>query len=562
MSHPDLATATADGLRPGSGPGDALDPAGCRVLRTFVGLEPTPAILAAIGRGEASGVTLFRHRNVGSVGQVQAAAADLQAARPAGDPPLLIGLDQEGGQLQALGGRATAWPGNLALGAIAARDPALAEELAEAAGLAIGQEAAAVGANLVFAPVCDVLQPASATPLGTRSFGSNPVVVGRLAAAMVRGLQAGGVAAVLKHFPGHGSAMGDSHLGLPVVADDAATINARDLPPFREGIAAGAMAVLPGHLAAPALTRGVPVAATVAGELLVDLLRGELGFEGVTVSDALDMGGAGTAGRLEAQAVRACAAGMDLLMLVHPPELEDSVVRALAVAMANETIDLDAAEAARRRIWALRSRLDALVQPPLDVLGSDAHRDLARRIAWESITLVRDPRRLLPLGRRGPAGNPHRVAWIAPVPVDLTPAETSSYLRVELAAALRGRGVVVRELVAPLDPTAAQVAALIDAAVDVDLALVGTFDAVAHPGQAALVRSLVASLPTIAIALRSPYDIGLLPPEATVVCTYGIQPPQIEALAAALAGEISFASRLPIDQTSPSPALELEVRRP
>jgi beta-N-acetylhexosaminidase len=526
---------------------EQLDLAGCRVLRIFDGLAPTAAILAAIARGDASGVTLFRHRNVGTPEQVRAACEALQAARPSGDPPLVIGIDQEGGQLQALGGRATAWPGNLALGAIAAADPTLAEELAEAAGIAIGQEAAAAGATLVFAPVCDVLEMASATPLGTRSFGSDPAMVGRLAAAMVRGLQAGGVAAVLKHFPGHGSAVGDSHVGLPVVTDDAATIRARDLAPFRDGIAAGALAVLPGHLAAPALTHGVPVAATTSPELLVDVLRGELGFEGATISDALDMGGAGTAGRLESQAVAACAAGMDLLLLVHPSELEDSVVRALDAAMSDGTIGAEAADLGRRRVWALRTSVGSLPQPALAVVGSEAHRELARRIAEASLTLVRDPSGLLPLDTSGPGGQPRRVAWIAPVPVDLTPAETSSYLRLELGDAFRRRGMDITEVVAPLAPTAAQVAALVEAAREADVVLVATFDAVSNAGQAELVGALAARHPTIAIALRSPYDVALLPSGATVACTYGIQAPQVEALAAALVGEIPFRGRLPID---------------
>ena len=514
-----------------------LDLAGCRVLRTFEGLEPTPEVLAAIHRGDASGVTLFRHKNVGSPEQLRDLCARLQAARPAGDPPLVIGLDQEGGQLQAVGDPATAWPGNLALGATGS------EELAEAVGRAIGLEAAALGANLVFAPVCDVLQRGSATPLGTRPFGSDPVLVGRLAAAMVRGLQGAGVVAVLKHFPGHGSAVGDSHAAMPVVRDDAATIRARDLAPFRAGIAAGVKAVLPGHLAAPALTDGQPIAATVSPQLLGSLLRGELGFDGVTVSDALDMGGAGTAGHLDTQAVAAVAAGMDLLLLVHPAALEDSVVDAIRAALAAGTVDSAGAEAARARIHALRTWLGRAGQPNLNVVGCEAHLALARRVAEASVTLVRDPAGLLPL--RSCAGL--RVALVAPVPVDLTPAETSSYVHLDLADALRRRGADVTEIVAPLDPSKAQAAALVDAAWDADLVLMGTFDAVSHPGQLELIRATAATRrPTIAIALRSPYDAALYPPAIAAICTYGIQAPQMDALAAGLVGEIPFAGRLPV----------------
>ena len=530
LDRPTLAAA-------GGGPA-ALDLAGCRVLRTFEGLVPTPDVLAAIRRGEAAGVTLFRRKNVGSPAQLRDLCARLQDARPAGDPPLVIGLDQEGGQLQAVGDPATAWPGNLALGATTSA------ALGEAAGRAIGLEAAAFGANLVFAPVCDVLQLGSATPLGTRPFGSDPVLVGELAAAMVRGLQGAGVAAVLKHFPGHGSAVGDSHVAMPVVRDDAATIRARDLAPFRDGIAAGAKAVLPGHLAVPALTEGIPIAATVSPRLLRGLLRDELGFRGVTISDALDMGGAGTAGQLDAQAVAAVAAGMDLLLLVHPSQLEDGVVTAIRAALDAGTLDASAAEASRGRIHALRAWLGGSHQPGLEVVGSAARLALARRIAEASVTLVRDPARQLPPRLRPGA----TIAVVAPVPVDLTPAETSSSVHLGLADALRRRGMAVTDVVSPLDPTPAQVASLVEAGRGAALVLVGTFDAVSHPGQVELARAVaVAGLPAVAVALRSPYDAGLFPSSIAAICTYGIQAPQMEALAAALFGEIPFAGRLPVD---------------
>ncbi len=515
---------------------DPLALAGVRLLRTYQGVAPTPAVLDAIGRGLASGVTIFRARNVGSPAQLRAACAALQAARPASDPPLVIAIDQEGGQLQAVGHGATAWPGNLALGA------ARSEALAEAAGAALGAEAAAMGATMVLAPVCDVLTPLSATPLGTRSFGSSPSRVASLAGAMTRGLQSAGVAAVLKHFPGHGAARGDSHDAMPVIGDDAATVRARDLAPFRAGISAGAAAVLAGHLAAPALTRGVVESATVSRALLDGVLRTELGFRGVTLSDALDMGGAADAGRLEDVVVAAAGAGLDLMLLVHPPAVEDAVLRALAAAIGSGRLDAAQAEASRDRIRALRSRLGDTPQPPLAVVGSAAHLALARRIAEASVTLVRDPTGRLPLR----PGNGARVGLLSPVPVDLTPAETSSHLALGLAGALRDRGLRVDEVVVPLDPAEAEIAALAGAAGSFDLTIAGTFDAVSHPGQAALVGELSRRSPLLAVALRSPYDAAVYPGAVTALCTYGVQPPQMEALADAIVGRIPFTGTLPV----------------
>jgi len=169
------------------------------------------------------------------------------------------------------------------------------------------------------------------------------------------------------------------------------------------------------------------------------------------------------------------------------------------------------------------------VQPGIGVVGSRVHLDLARRIAEASVTLVRDPGRLLPLV----AGPGSRVAVVAPRPADLTPAETSSYVKVELGAALRDHGLSVEEHVIQLDPSSDEIAALANA---VDVVVVATFESVHFPSQAALVRRLAERRPTIAIALRSPYDVATYPAAATAICTYGIQPPQIEAVADALVG--------------------------
>ncbi len=527
--------------RPGRDP--ALDLAGVRFLRTFDGTEPSPGILAAIAEGRASGVTLFRARNVGSPAQVRELCARLQAARPAGDPPLVIGLDQEGGQLQAVGDGATAWPGNLALGAT--RSP----DLAARAGRAIGAEAAAMGATLVFAPVCDLLYPVSATPLGTRSFGSDAALVGRLVGAMTRGLQEAGVAAVLKHFPGHGAAEGDSHLATPIVRRTGAELRARDLRPFMAGIAAQAAAVLPGHLAVPALAGGSPIPATISRAILEDVLRGELGFTGITVSDAMDMGGAGGAERLSETLVAAAEAGMDLFVMAHAQEVEEAAFVAFVAAVGAGRLDRARLVLARERILAARRALRAPdgSQPPIEVVGCADHRALAREIAEASVTLVRDPGGCLPLR----LGADSRVALVAPVPVDLTPAETSSYLRLGLAQALRERGIRVDELVTPLDPTPAQARALAAAVATHDLAIVGMFDAVSFPGQATLVEEVVAAAgpgrPCVAVALRTPYDAALGRRGVAAVCTYGIQAPQMEALADALLGRIPFAGRLPVE---------------
>ncbi len=547
-NEPGSMWAGDPGSTPGTGAASAAALAGVRFLRSFDGLEPGPGILAAIREGRASGVTLFRARNVSTPGQVRALCAALQAARPAGDPPLVIGLDQEGGQLQAVGDGATAWPGNLALGATGS------EELALRAGRAIGAEVAALGGTLVYAPVCDVLQRSSATPLGTRPFGDAPGLVARMAAAMTAGLQEAGIAATLKHFPGHGSAAADSHKALPVVSHDVAELREIELPPFVAGIAAGARAVLPGHLAVPALTGSAAIPATISRPILEGLLREELGFRGVAISDALDMAGASHHAGLGGTIGAAVEAGMDLMLLNHPRGVEEAAFESLRRAIATGAVDRRRAEEARARIMALRSHLAETAQPPLAVVGCAEHVALAREIAEASVTLVRDPAGIVPLtvaagamARAGTAGPAGRVAIVAPVAADLTPAETSSYLRIGLADALRDRELAVDEFTTPLDPTPVEVAAVVSATAGHSVTIACTFDAVSFPGQVSLVSELAQpSRRVFAVALRSPYDVALYPASVASACTYGIQPPQIEALADALMGRIRFAGRLPV----------------
>lgn len=523
----------------------ASDLVGERILRTFVGLEPTADVLAAIAAGRTSGVTLFRAKNVSTPAQIRALTWALQAARPRGAPPLIIAADQEGGQLEAIGSGATTWPGDLALAATGS------VALARRCGEAIGLELAALGVTVANAPVADLLGSPESALMGTRTFGDDPAVAGRMVAAMVRGIQARGVAATLKHFPGHGSVAGDSHYGLPVATADGRTLRARELVPFQAGIRAGARLVMLGHLAVPAETRGRVVAATLAPEIATALLRDELGFAGVSVTDALDMGAMGPLEALPEIVSQSVRAGVDLMLTLHPFALEEAALDALIAEAAAGTLDVAALRASGRRIRALRRWLGrAPAQPSLDAVGSAEHAALAREIAEQAVTLVRDEAGLVPL--RPPSAGAWQIAVIAPRPVDLTPADTSSYVALGLADALRaairrsGMTASVTALQTPLDPDADAIAGLAAAAGDT-VTIVGTVDAVAHPAQGRLVEALVArGAPVIGVALRTPFDLLAYPGVGTYGCTYGIQPPNLDAMADALLGRIPFRGRLPV----------------
>jgi beta-N-acetylhexosaminidase len=387
--------------------------------------------------------------------------------------------------------------------------------------------------------------------MGTRTFGDDPEVAGRMATEMIEGLQASGVAATIKHFPGHGSAAADSHVELPIVDAELDSLRRRELVPFAAAIRARPRLAMVAHVAVPGITGDASLPATFA-PAVVGLLRGDLGFGGVVISDALNMGALGPLEDAAVHVVRAAAAGLDLCLMLHTPDVEERSTDVLAEAITDGRVDRRAAEASAERVGTLRRWLDrrASDRATLDEVGAPEHRALAREIAERSVTLVGDRHGLLPL--RASVDRPLLV--VVPRPVDLTPADTSSYLRVGLADELRVRGLRADELVLPLDPTTADVAAIVHRAAGRTV-VIGTVDATVHRGQAAVVDALIAhDVPVVAVALRTPFDVAAYARVGAYACTYGIQPPSIEALADALVGRIPFRGRLPVTLAVPAAA--------
>jgi len=319
--------------------------------------------------------------NVDSPPQIRALTVGLHdaARKNAGGAPLLIGTDQEYGVVTRVRTGVVQLPSALAFGA--ARDPARTE----AAWKAAGGNLAALGINVDFAPVADVLGPRGSAVIGSRSYGSDPGAVADQVAAATRGLQAGGVAAALKHFPGHGRTTGDSHETLPVLAQDRAALDAGDLPPFAAGIKAGAGLVMSGHLEVRATEAGIP--ATFSSKVLIDLLRTRMGFTGVVVSDALGMAPAKRWPPAQA-AVKALLAGNDLLLM--PPNLSAAHAGLVAALKSGELPRARLVEAATR-VLTLRYRLAAGPAPDMSTLDSVADRDAARAVAAAAVTVLRGP---------------------------------------------------------------------------------------------------------------------------------------------------------------------------
>jgi beta-N-acetylhexosaminidase len=318
------------------------------LIPPFPGLSAPGWLLGALGRGLA-GVTLYG-QNISAPGQVSALTAALREAA-AGDAPVLA-IDEEGGDVTRVAYvDGSPYPGNAALGMV---DDTV---LTRAVHQAIGADLAALGINFDMAPCADVLGAADSPAIGTRSFGADTGLVSRHTAAAVAGLQDAGVAACTKHFPGHGRTGTDTHEAIATIEGGLDDLRLVDLPPFEAAIRAGTVAIMPSHLRVPELTGDLP--ASVSAAALTGLLRGELGFTGVIVSDALEMRATRDTYGIPGAAVLAVAAGTDLLCLGREGSEDDylAVRDALVAAVRDGTLDGERLEEAADRVARLRGGL-------------------------------------------------------------------------------------------------------------------------------------------------------------------------------------------------------------
>jgi beta-N-acetylhexosaminidase len=482
---------------------------GALVWAGFDGPQAPGPLLDAIKSGTVGGVLLFAFRdNIRNKGQVRAMLREIQdVARRGGLPPVPVGVDQEGGSVIRIGYRAT-FPSAMAIGATG--DPSFAER----AGRAVGEGLRADGIAVNHAPVCDVNSDPRNPVIGTRAFGDDAARVAEFAAAWVRGSEGVGVATTPKHFPGHGHTSQDSHLVRPEANVDRATLEKRELVPFRAAFAAGASGAMTAHVRYPALDP--KDGATVSRRILTDLLRGELGFTGITVTDSLDMKGITDVDAPDQIVTRAIAAGVDAAMVTS------GLDRQLAAAgWIDAGVDAARVKEALERATIFRKRF--AVEVPEDDIDDAPARVLAAEIAEHAVTHHGPP--LPPLNGRV------RVATFGSARQSFVEETADPVGGLERALRQRfgDRLAFGRDGRLPEG----------DGTV-----VVVTSNAAFQPDQAARARGLLAG-GGVLCAIRSPYDATLLPNTPTLL-TYSDVPPSLEALAAVLAGERRPTGRLPV----------------
>jgi beta-N-acetylhexosaminidase len=477
--------------------------------------------------------------------------------------PLLISADLEGG----LGMRftdTTYWPRAMALGATG--DPSLAE----AQGRITAREARLLGINQILAPVADVNVDPDNPVINDRSFGEDPEQVSRYVAAFIRGVQSEGAIATVKHFPGHGDTHTDSHRSLPVLDVSRQRLEEVELKPFRAAIDAQVASIMIGHLALPQIdpapvpvrrtedamalnpyghavgetTRDGTVPATLSSKVIRDLIRRDLGYDGLIVTDALDMGGILAHYDPGEAAIRAIEAGEDQILKYPGGDLSIDAVKA---AVRSGRITEARIDESVRRILDVKRRVGFDVASRDELarqIDSPEHRAIVGEIAKRAVTLVREQSGVLPLQRGS------RVALITVT--DLVEANNPLGT---FEGAVRSRlGATTTSAI--LDPrsTIDEARPLLENARNADVVILA-FNVRARSGSGTIAvptaaRWLVEQLPpttrTVGIAFGSPYILREVPTIATYLCTYGFQPVLQTAAARALFGEAAITGRLPV----------------
>ena len=454
--------------------------------------------------------------------------------------PLLIGADFERGTAMRLD-EGTSFPTAMALAAGGDSKDAYTM------GKITAVEARAVGIHWVYAPDADVNNNPGNPIINTRSFGEDPVRVAEFVSAFVRGVEENGALATAKHFPGHGDTAADSHIDLPVIRADKERLEKLELVPFRAAIAAGASSVMTGHLSIPALEPDPNTPATLSHNILTGLLRNELGYQGLIVTDAMDMGGITVRYAPGEAAVRAVVAGVDALLM---PPVPDAAFEALQAAVKSGRISKERLDASVRRILQAKARLGLHQNRLVDVnainqkFGSIAWEKEAQEISDRGVTLLRDTPHRLPLDATKPSRALLLAFYADPEPYPGEDLERELRSRFDTVTTLRADTRFVNASTLKLPPPDSYDVAILALFVRVSDRK-GNVDVPAE--QAALAEQLYKTeKPIITVGFGSPYLVERFPQAETWLAAFGISDVAQISVARALFGQIPVRGHLPV----------------
>lgn len=492
-----------------------------------------PVAKAHIIKRLVGGVILYDKniRDPEQLAKLTAALQEHSIKTPKGIP-LLIAIDQEGGSVARLKKGATTLPGNLALGAT--RSVVLAEK----AGRLTGVELAAVGINMNFAPVIDVNTNPHNPVIGVRSFGESPDLVAQMGTAYIRGIQANGVLATAKHFPGHGDTNVDSHKKLPIVFHDNVRMDTIELRPFRAAIRAGVAAIMTAHILYPKLDPELP--STLSYTILTKLLRQKLGFNGLIITDDIEMQAIDAQYETGKAAVMAIQAGADIVLVPWDLKKQQRVYNTLRQAVRNGKISETRLNLSVRRVLKSKQACNAFdkreeykqgistAAGPIEILGNSKHRQTAQLIATQAITIVKNKNNILPL--RIDSKDP--LLLISP-----TRLFSNTFLKAHPE---------LEHITPVLIPAKVNADLLLPVLMQTDAKIIVT--GIINGQQAELIHKLSqkTDIPIIAISLASPYILGKCPDVACAIATYDDNFYSLVAAVDVLLGKRPASGKLPI----------------
>ncbi|MFN2449504.1 MAG: beta-N-acetylhexosaminidase [Candidatus Baltobacteraceae bacterium] len=481
----------------------------------FSGTRPE-ALDTRLLRTPFAGFILFA-RNVETPEQMRVLCDVLQQSNENGSPRL-IAIDQEGGRVARMRAGVEQIPSMMAVSA------AYDVELATKAGQQMGFDLRRAGVNLDFAPVLDLALFEKNTVIGARAFSDDPQRVTYFAGAFAAGLESAGVFATYKHFPGHGSTDVDSHLDLPVIEVDEATLRLRDLVPFAQ-LLPQAHAVMTAHIVAYAFDK--ERAATLSRRILTQLLREELMFKGVCFTDCMQMDAIAKRIGSAQGGVEALRAGADCVLISHSIDLALETIASICNAVENGTLPIERLEEARARVGALR----AAVAPPLALDASPPHAGIGREIGRRAVTLIRgyahaEPKASFALSFEGTTTEGVQGTHSAHAPLQ---GVQTIRLALEPSAAALERALAEMHALAKRPIVLMRRAHL-------------------YETQRTAIERVVQAFPNaLLVSTREPYDAFLFPGAMHMLCTYGDDEPSMQGLADVLFAGHAAQGRFPLD---------------
>ncbi|MBZ9687075.1 glycoside hydrolase family 3 protein [Clostridium estertheticum] len=448
--------------------------------------------------------------------------------------PAFIGIDQEGGMVTRLFKKATFFPGNMAIAA------GIPWEEAFELGAAVGEELHDVGVNMNFAPVLDVNNNPGNPVIGVRSYGDSPERVAQYGKHLYKGLQSEKVLSCGKHFPGHGNTNVDSHFGIPIISSDLSELKKVELVPFIEAINSGIDGIMTSHILFSALEKN-NLPATLSKTILTGLLKEELGFKGLVITDCMEMKAINDNYGIEDAVIKALNAGADLLCISHTKELQIGAFNAIKKAVEAGIISNESLDSKVEKILYFKEKYDLYnwrnLSGKINEEQLKRHSKLAAAISEKSITLIKDQKLLLPLKNEG-------LISITPI------SQATSIADDEIEKANLGK-VLESEIGCEYinyDLKEIDEDYIISKVSNKKTIVFGSYNMNLNKSQKNLLNRLIASGKDIVlVALRNPYDISDYINEiSTILCTYEYTKLSVSSLVKVLKGEISSKGRLPI----------------